>query len=343
MSQMTRRSLLPADIQMAYPIVGFFVAACVISFGWSDSTVWALTITMPAQGSHVSSGRAIPVAVEPAKDVNLRGVKYYWYRGDDEPLPSHQADPARFIAAAGGQAFSGTIDVPADAIGTMRLVAVGEVTRGRLAGHEDFDEILVTVEPVAALTAIEFSVRKPWRLDTIGKRLPVPAVGQFQDGVLRPLNAAAGTRFRSSDNRVVQVSDDGVLQVKGNGKAMVTVETRGKIGTVDVVVEADAEQNREPIAQVTPELSVKAGTVVVLDGLQSHDPDGDPLRYEWKQIRGHRVSLTTVNEAKATFVAPSVSERKRFQFSLVVTDMAGPDVMKGADSAPAVVTVWVSP
>jgi len=27
----------------------------------------------------------------------------------------------------------------------------------------------------------------------------------------------------------------------------------------------------------------------------------------------------------------------------VVTDMAGPDTIKGADSAPAVVTVWITP
>jgi hypothetical protein len=26
-----------------------------------------------------------------------------------------------------------------------------------------------------------------------------------------------------------------------------------------------------------------------------------------------------------------------------VTDMAGPDAMKGADSVPAVVTVWITP
>lgn len=328
---------------MALRAAGWLVVACVISLGWGDSTAWALTITSPLQGARMSPGVAIAVAVEVGRDINMRSVQYYWYRGDDEPLASHQAEPAPFTPAEGGKPFSGTIEVPADAIGTMRLLAVGEVTRGRLAGHEDFDEILVTVEPVAALTAIEFSVRKPWRLDTIGKRLPVPAVGQFQDGVMRPLTAAAGTVFRSSDSRVVQVHEDGVLQVKGNGKAVVTIETRGKVGTVDVVVEADAQQNREPVARVVSELSVKAGSLVVLDGMQSHDPDGDPLRYEWKQIRGQRVPLTTVNEAKATFMAPPVSDRKRFQFSLMVTDMAGPDVVKGADSPPAVVTVWVSP
>jgi hypothetical protein len=82
---------------------------------------------------------------------------------------------------------------------------------------------------------------------------------------------------------------------------------------------------------------------VLLDGLRSRDPDGDPLHFEWKQILGHRVILSNANEAKATFVAPKVSEQKQYRFSLVVTDMAGPDTIKGADSAPAVVTVWITP
>jgi hypothetical protein len=141
----------------------------------------------------------------------------------------------------------------------------------------------------------------------------------------------------------VSVDANGVLQVTGAGKAVVTVENRGKTGTVDVIVETDGEPNRSPIAEVVKELHAKSGDLVLLDGLKSRDPDGDPLHFEWKQILGHRVILSNVNEAKATFVAPKVSEQKQYQFSLVVTDMAGPDTIKGADSAPTVVTVWVIP
>jgi hypothetical protein len=112
---------------------------------------------------------------------------------------------------------------------------------------------------------------------------------------------------------------------------------------VEVSVDADATENRAPIARTASELHVKTGSLVVLDGLQSSDPDGDPLRYSWKQIRGHRVTLSNVNEAKATFVAPPVSEPKSFQFALTVMDMAGPDRVKGADSLPAIITVLVSP
>jgi hypothetical protein len=299
---------------------------------------------MPAANAKVASGQTLPVTVGVGKEVSLRRLHYYWYRIDDEPLASHQANPAPFTPSQDDAPLVGTVVVPAEALGVMRLLAVGEVAGGRLGNHEEFDEVLVTVDTAAELQTIEFTVQKPWRLTQAGKRVLVPAVGQFNDGVSRPLSGSSvGSRFHSSDERVVSVDAGGVLQVMGAGKATIVVENRGKTGTVDVIVETDGEPNRPPIAEVARELHAKSGDLVLLDGLKSRDPDGDPLHFEWKQILGYRVILSNVNEAKATFVAPQVSEQKKYQFSLVVTDMAGPDTIKGADSAPAVVTVWISP
>jgi hypothetical protein len=304
----------------------------------------ALTLTAPATDATVSAGQALPVAVEVGGEVNLRRLRYYWYRIDEEPLASHQANPAPFTPSQDGAPLTGTVMVPEDALGRMRLLAVGEVVGGRMESREEFDEVLVTVGTTSELQTIEFSVQKPWRLTPVGKRIVVPAIGQFGDGASRPLSGpSVGSRFRSSDERVVSVDGNGVLHVRGGGKATVSVDNRGKTGTVDVIVEADGELNRPPVAEVVAELHAKSGDLVLLDGLKSRDPDGDPLHFEWKQILGHRVILSNVNEAKATFMAPKVSEPKRYQFSLVVTDMAGPDTIKGADSDPAVVTVWVRP
>ena len=304
----------------------------------------ALTLTTPASDAEVFCGQALPVAVEVGRDVNLRRLRYYWYRMDEEPLASHQAKPAPYTPSRDGSPFAGTVVVPADAFGRMRLLAVAEVLRGRMESHEDFDEVLVTVRSTAELQTIEFTVQKPWRMTQLGKRMPVPAVGQFSDGVSRPLvGPGVGSRFHSSNGGVVSVDPDGIVHVVGGGKATIAVENRGRTGMVDVIVESDEEPNRPPIAEVAKELHAKSGDLVQLDGLKSRDPDGDLLHFEWKQILGHRVILSNVNEAKATFVAPKVSEQKRYQFSLVVTDMAGPDTIKGADSAPAVVTVWISP
>ena len=158
------------------------------------------------------------------------------------------------------------------------------------------------------------------------------------------LRRRPGPCIVSSDELVVQVDASGIVYVTGNGKARIIVESHGRSGVFEGVhVDADAAENRPPIARIASELNVKAGSLVVLDGLRSSDPDGDPLRYSWKQIRGHRVTLSNVNEAKATFVAPLLSRPKSFQFALTVMDMAGPDRVKGAESPPAIVTVVVSP
>jgi len=320
------------------------LAAGLLIIGAASGIAEAFTLTQPTDHMTLRSGGSVPVAVQVGTDVNIRAIRYYWYRLDEEPVDTHQTSPAPFRAADGGAPLSGHVEIPSEANGAMRLLAIGEVTRGRLGTAEDFDEVIVQIKPDALLEAIEFSVQRPWRLDTIGKRTAVPAVGQFDDGVSRALTGpSSGSRFTSSDDAVVAVDEAGVLMVTGNGRAQVTVENQGRIGSIQVVVAADSSPNRAPIAAVEGEVQVRSDHLVVLDGLGSRDPDGDPLRYEWRQLRGPRVALSSVDEAKVTFMAPKVAERKLFQFSLTVIDMAGPDRVKGAESAPAVISVWVSP
>ena len=129
----------------------------------------------------------------------------------------------------------------------------------------------------------------------------------------------------------------------GDGTATIVVTNRGQEGTLDIVVKTDGEPNRPPVADAGPDQTVKGESKVVLNGLRSTDPDGDPLRYEWKQVRGSKISLLDADTAKATFVAPKVSARRLFRFNLQVTDLKGPDTVKGADSAPSFTNVWVEP
>jgi hypothetical protein len=271
-------------------------------------------------------------------------VHYYWYHQGEEPLALQQARPDLVATSASTPPYGGTLTVPVEAIGMMRLLAVGEVARGRLAGREEFDEIIVQVEPPAQLTGIEFEAEKPWRLGTLGKILEVPVVGQFADGATRRIGGAlTGSTYRSSNEQVIKVYPDGLLQVVGNGKAALTVTNREKQGVLEIVVKSDVEPNRSPIAHAGPDLTVKGGTTVLLNGLRSTDPDGDLLKYEWAQIRGNKVSLLDLDTPRATFVAPKVSAKRLLRFKLRVTDMRGPDTVKGADSFPSFVNVWVEP
>ncbi len=55
------------------------------------------------------------------------------------------------------------------------------------------------------------------------------------------------------------------------------------------------------------------------------------------------MSFFDANTPQARFVAPRVSSKRLFRFRLRVTDMAGPDTLKGTDSLPSFVNIWVDP
>lgn len=322
----------------------WLVSAIVLSVRLVPIAADAFTIREPLPDVVVAPGQVITARIDLGAETGVHRVRYFWYRQGEEPALLQQTSPALSATASSVPAYGGTLTVPLDAIGTMRLLAVGEVSLGRLAGREEFDEILLRVEPRVELIGIEFEVEKPWHLDTIGRLLEVPVLGQFADGVTRRIGGgSSGSRYESSDARVIVFHPDGVVQVVGNGKAVLTVSNRGKSGVLEVIVKGETDQNRAPMARAGPDLTVKGGARVVLSGLQSADPDGDPLKYAWTQIRGQKVSLLDPDSAMATFVAPRVSARRLLQFRLSVTDMKGPDLVKGADSFPAVMNVWVEP
>ncbi len=323
-------------------LVAALLAGLLLSGG--PSRAFAFSIDSPKNMAVVEPGRPIPVSVDLGVEKAVREVRYYWYAEREEPPSSQQATPALVATVSSSPPYGGMLNVPQEAVGTMRLLAVAEVTGGRLGAREEFDEVLLRAEPDAGIARIEFEAEKPWRLRMIGRVMELPAVAQFDDGVARRVTGgSAGSSYSSSDDRVVSILPNGLLRVEGNGRATLTVTNRGKQGTLDVVVQSPAEANGWPSADAGPALHVKAGRPVVLDGTRSLDPDGDPLRYQWRQVRGMKVSLLDPNTPRPRFVAPKVSVTRLLRFELQVTDMAGADTVKGADSLPTVVDVWVEP
>ena len=78
-----------------------------------------------------------------------------------------------------------------------------------------------------------------------------------------------------------------------------------------------------PIANADSDQSVKSGSFVTLNGTASSDPDGQiPLKYQWLQISGPIITLSSATSQKPTFVAPSVSSNTNLIFSLTVIDTA---------------------
>ncbi|HSF70052.1 MAG TPA: hypothetical protein VLA47_06700 [Nitrospira sp.] len=357
----------------------FFLILCGTLFG-AITPAQAFKITEPEPGAKLGSGQTVTAHVDLGNDIGIVKVRYYWYRENDETLVQQDEGDSgqsksdakisidKFLqkdSVVGGSvvslpvlvstgdrdpAFGGPLRVPSDAIGRMRLLAVADISRGRLGTRTVFDEIIVNTEPTAELQHIDFETDKPLLLgregqsatygqvDVLGKIFELPVVGDFADGVSRPLTApSSGTSYHSSNDKVIQVLADGMLKIVGNGKTVLTVKNRGKEASLDVHVAVGDEPNEPPVALAGDNRAVKSGTKVELNGLASRDPEGEALFYSWSQVRGAKVPLLDLNMPKASFLAPSVSEPKLFRFRLRVTDK------KGADSMPAFVDVTVEP
>jgi hypothetical protein len=339
---------------------GFYF--CLLTFAFClalASPAFAFKIVEPKDGATVTAGKPVTARLDLGQDAGVVQVSYYWYGEPDETLVEQKdnASTGAIVKVASLVAdshqnppFGGALTVPKDAIGPMRLLAVADISRGRLGTRTVFDEIVVKVDPGAELTAIDFETDKPLKLgragqaatygqiDSLGKTFELPVIGSFKDGIERKISApASGTVYKSSDEKVIKVLADGLLQIIGNGKTVVTVTNRGRQAALDISVEVNDEPNQMPVADAGPGKTVKAGAKVKLSGLRSRDPEGEALYYAWSQVRGSKVSLLDANGPEATFQAPQVSEKRLYRFRLRVTDG------KGADSVPSYVNVTVEP
>lgn len=81
-----------------------------------------------------------------------------------------------------------------------------------------------------------------------------------------------------------------------------------------------AGSDHPPVADAGADFSVNEGDMVVLDGTQSHDPDGDTLSFQWTQISGPAVTLTGEETSTPFFIAPAVAlGGETISFQLTVT------------------------
>lgn len=83
-----------------------------------------------------------------------------------------------------------------------------------------------------------------------------------------------------------------------------------------------APQNQTPIAHAGQDqlLNTGAGAQVVLSGDNSHDPDGDPLTFQWSQSAGPAVALSNASAVNPSFELTGLSNEVELQFSLTVSD-----------------------
>ncbi|MCC6543676.1 MAG: PIG-L family deacetylase [Nitrospirae bacterium] len=79
--------------------------------------------------------------------------------------------------------------------------------------------------------------------------------------------------------------------------------------------------NQPPVPAAGFDQTVSEGVPVYLDGSGSHDPDGDPLLFDWIQSGGIPVELSNSSIANPSFTAPAnLSQDETLTFQLVVDD-----------------------
>ncbi len=116
--------------------------------------------------------------------------------------------------------------------------------------------------------------------------------------------------------------------LEGNDHILVSFLLTGHakdLGTAtDLTIVKVVGSNRAPTADAGPDQSVNENTKVTLRGSGS-DPDGDPIKYEWRQVAGESVILATKTDKTPSFKTPDLAngETRTYTFELKVTDPYG--------------------
>ncbi len=193
------------------------------------------------------------------------------------------------------------------------------------------------------------------QVDVCGNASPMVDVGAdfvVEEGQTATLTALASDAdgepltftWSQVDGIPVTLSDDGsglatFVAPEVSGERTLTFEVAVSDGIVTIRAQQKAtvvNANHPPVAKVTAPESVRPGAGVLLDGSESHDPDGDALvSFEWTQVAGPQVTVDGEG-AQVTFLAPAVEEATALRFKLVVSDGK-------RSSEPAEVVIAVEP
>jgi chitinase len=114
-----------------------------------------------------------------------------------------------------------------------------------------------------------------------------------------------------------------------------TVSVPGLGSATDLVAVRVVTGNSAPTADAGPDQTVNKRTTVKLAG-SGTDPDGDKLRFTWKQTSGDSVKLSSNIIPAPTFTAPAVTngQTKTLTFDLTASDKFG-----GSDTDSVTITV----
>lgn len=128
------------------------------------------------------------------------------------------------------------------------------------------------------------------------------------------VNAAPGSSNRAVANTYTYFSAPTHYRATGNITAIAMWS--GQV----VSYAATSLGNLKPLANAGQAQTVLPFSTVTLDGTTSSDQDGTVISYEWQQVSGPTVSLSSATVASPTFIAPGVDGGTSLTFALTVVD-----------------------
>jgi hypothetical protein len=221
-------------------------------------------------------------------------------------------------------------------LGTTTVTCVATDDNGNSAMCSFTVTVVDTIAPVVMITS-----------PTEGQRFcPSTTTMITVTGTVMDVCGVTAVRVRAErDGRVISMADCMVTGTMFSctltgltpGPIKITVEAMDRGNNVGMAM-VNVRINQRPMANAGPDQVVNEGARVTLDGRGSSDPDGDPLRFRWRQTGGPAVTLMGADTAQPTFIAPLL----RFTdppcvdltFELIVNDGC-------EDSAPDTVTIRV--
>lgn len=107
-------------------------------------------------------------------------------------------------------------------------------------------------------------------------------------------------------------------------KTDMVLDRQGHQELAVIIGKSDFELNLPPLANAGTDQTVLDGADVVLNGINSFDPEGPTLFYFWEQVGGIEVQLNHTDQAEASFTAPQVGPQgEALIFRLTVIDPFG--------------------